>query len=70
VLFEGLSRFKRVRVLFGHTVETVEEDAHGVTAVALFSAADGGGERRFRAQYLVGGREIPHPESAGGQLRG
>lgn len=54
VLYEGLSRFDNVRVLFGHTVETVEEDSDGVTAVALFAGADGAEERRFSAQYLVG----------------
>ncbi|QNE16406.1 bifunctional 3-(3-hydroxy-phenyl)propionate/3-hydroxycinnamic acid hydroxylase [Pseudarthrobacter sp. NBSH8] len=54
VLHEGLSRFDNVRVLFGHTVETVEEDSDGVTAVALFAGAEGAEERRFSAQYLVG----------------
>lgn len=54
-LYEGLSRFANVQVLFGHHVEDVMEDADGVTAVALVTGADGRvEERRFRAQYLVG----------------
>lgn len=54
-LYEGLARFPNVQVHFGHRVEDVEEDACGVTAVALTTAPDGQvHERRFRAQYLVG----------------
>lgn len=54
-LFEGLSRYDNVQVLFGHRVEDVEEDAESVTAVALVTGADGQVERRrFRARYLVG----------------
>ncbi|MCG2621110.1 bifunctional 3-(3-hydroxy-phenyl)propionate/3-hydroxycinnamic acid hydroxylase [Arthrobacter sp. I2-34] len=54
-LYEGLSRFDNVQVLFGHRVEDVKEDADGVTAVALATGPDGQAEeRRFRAQYLVG----------------
>lgn len=54
LLYGGLSRFENVRVLFGHTVEAVQEDADGVTAIALPSGTDGGEGRRFRARYLVG----------------
>lgn len=54
-LYEGLSRFDSVEVLFGHRVEDVVEDADGVTAIALVSQDDDTlVERRFRAQYLVG----------------
>ncbi|MBS1696052.1 MAG: bifunctional 3-(3-hydroxy-phenyl)propionate/3-hydroxycinnamic acid hydroxylase [Actinobacteria bacterium] len=54
-LFEGLARFDRVHVRFGHRVETVVEDAESVTAVALVDGPDGSvAERRFRARYLVG----------------
>ncbi|MGW5072236.1 bifunctional 3-(3-hydroxy-phenyl)propionate/3-hydroxycinnamic acid hydroxylase MhpA [Rhodococcus sp. NPDC004095] len=54
-LYEGLSRYDNVRVLFGHRVEEVEEDATSVTAVARTVGADGEvHERRFRAEYLVG----------------
>ncbi|MGW0043381.1 bifunctional 3-(3-hydroxy-phenyl)propionate/3-hydroxycinnamic acid hydroxylase MhpA [Rhodococcus sp. NPDC003348] len=54
-LHEGLSRYDNVRVLFGHRVEEVEEDATSVTAVARTVGADGEvHERRFRAEYLVG----------------
>lgn len=54
-LYEGLARFDNVEVLFGHRVENVDEDADGVTAIALVSKdEDTIEERRFRAQYLVG----------------
>ena len=54
-LWKGLDRFDGVEVLFNHTVEDVEEDAHGVTALAQVRAADGSVQvRRFRARYLVG----------------
>ncbi|MGY5319482.1 bifunctional 3-(3-hydroxy-phenyl)propionate/3-hydroxycinnamic acid hydroxylase MhpA [Neomicrococcus lactis] len=54
-LYEGLARFDNVEVHFGHRVENVEEDANGVTAIALVSQDDDTlVERRFRAQYLVG----------------
>ncbi|MGW0175334.1 bifunctional 3-(3-hydroxy-phenyl)propionate/3-hydroxycinnamic acid hydroxylase MhpA [Rhodococcus sp. NPDC003322] len=54
-LYEGLSRYDNVRVLFGHRVEEVDEDATSVTAVARTVGADGEvHERRFRAEYLVG----------------
>lgn len=54
-LYEGLSRFGRVRVLFGHKVEDVAEDADGITATAIVTLPDGSvQERRFRSQYLVG----------------
>lgn len=54
-LYEGLSRFENVQVLFGHRVEDVEEDSRSVTAVALVTSPDGTiEERRFSAQYLVG----------------
>lgn len=54
-LYEGLSRFGNVQVLFGHRVENVEEDGQSVTAIALVSRPDGTiEERRFSAQYLVG----------------
>ena len=54
-LYNGLERFDNVEVLFGHHVETVDEDAESVTAIAQVSGADGRiEERRFRARYLVG----------------
>ncbi|MCX6499395.1 MAG: bifunctional 3-(3-hydroxy-phenyl)propionate/3-hydroxycinnamic acid hydroxylase [Arthrobacter sp.] len=54
-LYEGLSRFGKVRVLFGHKVEDVAEDADGITATAVLTLPDGSvEERRFRSQYLVG----------------
>lgn len=54
-LYEGLRRFENVRVLFGHRVENVDEDADYVTAVALTAGDDGEvEEHRFRARYLVG----------------
>ncbi|MGG7100148.1 bifunctional 3-(3-hydroxy-phenyl)propionate/3-hydroxycinnamic acid hydroxylase [Rhodococcus sp. 24CO] len=54
-LYEGLSRFENVQVLFGHRVENVEEDGQSVTAIALVTRPDGTvEERRFGAQYLVG----------------
>ncbi|MFF0813934.1 bifunctional 3-(3-hydroxy-phenyl)propionate/3-hydroxycinnamic acid hydroxylase [Rhodococcus sp. NPDC003318] len=54
-LYNGLSRFDGVQVLFDHRVEQVDEDANSVTAVARTAAADGTvTERRFRAQFLVG----------------
>ncbi|TSD49884.1 bifunctional 3-(3-hydroxy-phenyl)propionate/3-hydroxycinnamic acid hydroxylase [Rhodococcus sp. KBS0724] len=54
-LYEGLSRFGNVEVLFGHRVENVEEDGQSVTAIALVTRPDGTvDERRFSAQYLVG----------------
>ncbi|NKR26481.1 bifunctional 3-(3-hydroxy-phenyl)propionate/3-hydroxycinnamic acid hydroxylase [Rhodococcus hoagii] len=54
-LYEGLSRFDDVRVLFGHQVETVEEDTESVTAIAHVTGRDGTvEEHRFRARYLVG----------------
>ena len=54
-LWKGLDRFDGVEVLFNHTVEDVEEDADGVTALAQVRAADGSVQvRRFRARYLVG----------------
>jgi 3-(3-hydroxy-phenyl)propionate hydroxylase len=54
-LYEGLSRFGNVRVLFGHKVEDVAEDAEGVTATAIVTRPDGTPEERhFRARYLVG----------------
>ncbi|GAA4472588.1 bifunctional 3-(3-hydroxy-phenyl)propionate/3-hydroxycinnamic acid hydroxylase [Rhodococcus olei] len=54
-LYQGLSRWDTVRVLFGHRVEEVVEDATSVTAMARVAGADGEvSERRFRAQYLVG----------------
>lgn len=55
VLYEGLSRFDNVEVLFNHRVEDVIEDPQGITAVAQVALPDGRvQERRFRAQYLVG----------------
>lgn len=55
VLYEGLSRFGNVEVLFGHRVEEVEEDLNGVTAIALVTSADGEVEhRRIRGRFLVG----------------
>jgi len=54
-LAQGLDRFEGVDLLFGHTVDDVEEDADGVTATAQVSRPDGTvEERRFRARYLVG----------------
>jgi len=54
-LYEGLSRFPNVRVLFGHRVEDVLEDSGSVTAIALVTGEDGRvEERRFPARYLVG----------------
>ncbi|MDO1484614.1 fad-dependent monooxygenase [Rhodococcus rhodochrous] len=54
-LYNGLHRFENVRVLFGHRVERVDEDADSVTAIASVTDADGRTtEHRFRAQYLVG----------------
>ncbi|GAA5036150.1 bifunctional 3-(3-hydroxy-phenyl)propionate/3-hydroxycinnamic acid hydroxylase [Microbacterium fluvii] len=49
-LYEGLARFDGVRVLFGHEVDDVVEDADAVTAIARTT----GGEVRIRARYLVG----------------
>ncbi|KSZ57751.1 3-(3-hydroxyphenyl)propionate hydroxylase [Rhodococcus pyridinivorans KG-16] len=55
VLYEGLSRFSGVRVLFGHRVEDVVEDADSVTAIAETVGDDGRVQRRrIRARYLVG----------------
>ncbi len=51
VLYEGLARFEHVRVLFGHEVVRVDEDADGVTAVA---AGPAGAEVPVRGRYLVG----------------
>ncbi|WP_280501764.1 bifunctional 3-(3-hydroxy-phenyl)propionate/3-hydroxycinnamic acid hydroxylase [Nocardia farcinica] len=54
-LYEGLTRFPHVRVLFGHRVEEVVEDSGSVTAIALVTGEDGEvAERRFQARYLVG----------------
>lgn len=54
-LYDGLSRYGHVQVLFGHRVETVEEDADGVTAIALLSSASGQiTQHRVRGRYLVG----------------
>ncbi|MEM5446969.1 bifunctional 3-(3-hydroxy-phenyl)propionate/3-hydroxycinnamic acid hydroxylase [Paraburkholderia guartelaensis] len=51
VLYEGLSRFEHVDVLFGHTVNAFEQDTQGVT----IDVSDANGERRtIRAAYLVG----------------
>ncbi|WP_439901761.1 bifunctional 3-(3-hydroxy-phenyl)propionate/3-hydroxycinnamic acid hydroxylase MhpA [Microbacterium azadirachtae] len=49
-LYEGLARFEKVRVLFGHEVVDVEENADSVTAIAV--SPDG--EVRISARYLVG----------------
>ena len=50
-LYEGLSRFGHVRVLFGHRVEDVAETADGVTAIALVAGPNGElEERRFGAR--------------------
>ncbi|MCD4851293.1 bifunctional 3-(3-hydroxy-phenyl)propionate/3-hydroxycinnamic acid hydroxylase [Arthrobacter sp. AK01] len=54
VLLDGLGRFENVRVLFGHQVDVVEEDAGGVTAVARVTAGGAETEQRFRARFLVG----------------
>ncbi|MEX3967842.1 bifunctional 3-(3-hydroxy-phenyl)propionate/3-hydroxycinnamic acid hydroxylase [Paraburkholderia sp. EG286B] len=51
VLCEGLKRFPRVQVLFGHGVESFEQDAHGVTIEARDVS---GATRRIRAGYMVG----------------
>lgn len=54
-LYEGLDRFPNVTVRFVHPVETVEEDAESITAVALVTQPDGSvQQRRFRGRYLVG----------------
>lgn len=54
-LFNGLSRFANVNVLFGHEVLDVEESASAVTAIARSTDAEGNQvETRFDAQYLVG----------------
>ena len=54
-LYEGLSRYDHVRVLFGHRVEDVQETADGVSAVAMVTGADGATEEHtFTARYLVG----------------
>ena len=54
-VYDGLARFDNVRVLFGHSVEDVVEDADSVTAIAQVTGADGEiTEQRFRARYLVG----------------
>lgn len=50
-LCDGLARFDGVQVLFGHTVEEVEETEHQVVALAQLSD---GSTRRITAQYLVG----------------
>lgn len=51
VMFEGLARFPHVKVLFGHEVDTIGQDAERVTV----SGTSAGG-RRFEhtASYLVG----------------
>lgn len=54
-LAKGLDRFEGVDLLFGHTVEEVEEDAEGVTALATVRGPDGSPVvRRIRGRYLVG----------------
>ncbi|MFI6958539.1 bifunctional 3-(3-hydroxy-phenyl)propionate/3-hydroxycinnamic acid hydroxylase [Nocardia vinacea] len=54
-LYDGLARFDHVQVLFDHRVEYVEEDAGGVTALALATSADGQvTQHRVRGRYLVG----------------
>ncbi len=54
-LARGLERFPGVGIRFGHTVDEVHEDAHGVTAVARVMNPDGTTEvRSIRARYLVG----------------
>ncbi|WP_068161762.1 bifunctional 3-(3-hydroxy-phenyl)propionate/3-hydroxycinnamic acid hydroxylase [Rhodococcus phenolicus] len=54
-LYNGLSRYDNVRVLFGHRVEDVVEDTDAVTAIAENVGADGEvHRRRIRARYLVG----------------
>jgi 3-(3-hydroxy-phenyl)propionate hydroxylase len=54
-LAKGLDRFDGVDLRFGHTVEEVEEDADGITAIARVTSPDGSvEERRFRARYLIG----------------
>jgi 3-(3-hydroxy-phenyl)propionate hydroxylase len=54
-LFNGLSRFANVNVLFGHEVLDVEKSASAVTAIARSTDAEGNQvETRFDAQYLVG----------------
>ena len=51
VLFEGLKRFDHVRILFGHGVEAIRQDADGVS----IEASNASGEvRTVRAAYLVG----------------
>ncbi|WP_204365550.1 bifunctional 3-(3-hydroxy-phenyl)propionate/3-hydroxycinnamic acid hydroxylase [Microbacterium sp. B19] len=51
VLYEGLARFHHVQVLFGHTLDAITDDAHGVT-VAGTTADDEA--FHLRAAYLVG----------------
>ncbi|MGA9916095.1 MAG: bifunctional 3-(3-hydroxy-phenyl)propionate/3-hydroxycinnamic acid hydroxylase [Paraburkholderia sp.] len=51
VLYEGLSRFPHVEVLFGHSLSSFTQDAAGVT----IEAEDTQGRRRtIRASYMVG----------------
>jgi len=50
-LREGLARFASVRVLFGHTLESLTQDAQQVTAMVGRAGADA---LEIRASYVVG----------------
>jgi 3-(3-hydroxy-phenyl)propionate hydroxylase len=69
VLYEGLSRFEDVEVLFSHTATDVTEDADGVTVTV-----DRGeqGLVQFRAPYLVGceGGKSPTRKRIGARFEG
>ncbi|MGP9608462.1 3-(3-hydroxyphenyl)propionate hydroxylase [Glutamicibacter sp. BW80] len=55
VLFEGLSRFENVQVLFGHEVLDVTETADSVTTrVKVLDEHGNESERSFEAKYIVG----------------
>lgn len=51
VLFNGLSRFENIDILFGHEMTGLSNTDSGVEVVAR---ASGGAERRFSSAYLVG----------------
>lgn len=54
-LYQGLARFKDIKVLFNHTVVDAVEDAESVTAIAQVTQPDGSiSELKVRGQYLVG----------------
>ena len=46
-LFEGLERFAHVRVLFGHALEAIEQDAHGVRGTLRHGDTQLGAQARW-----------------------